>query len=63
MCTSKRNSACIHCMKVAEDKTHWWACEHGEERKGIFLSSEYLSSARGKPYADDACLLGYCGVI
>jgi hypothetical protein len=50
-------------MKVAEDKTHWWACEHGKERKGIYLSSEYLSPAKGKPYAEDACLLGYFGVI
>ena len=50
-------------MKVAEDKTHWWTYEHGEEQKGISLSSEYLSSAQGKLYAEDACLLGYCGVI
>jgi hypothetical protein len=37
-------------MKVDEDKTQWWACEHGEEQKGISLSSEYLESAQGKKH-------------
>jgi hypothetical protein len=50
-------------MKVTEDKTHWCASEHGEEQKGISLSSENLSSAQRKPYAEDTYLLGYCGVI
>jgi hypothetical protein len=32
-------------------------------QKGISVSSEYVRCFDGKPYAEDACLLGYCGVL